>query len=120
MVNVDHGDKGDVSFGIQISDLAAEKILSQTQSLDTCLRVRVKSGGCAGMQYVFTFVSQDQVQKEDVTFMHKQACVVIDPLSLHFLAGGTLDYRQELMAESFVFVNPKAQNSCGCGESFSI
>ena len=83
------------------------------------LRVQVKGGGCSGMRYLFT-IETSAPSGTDVVFTHHDSAVVTDPLSLHFIAGSTIDYREELMSSQFVILNPKASNSCGCGDSFSV
>jgi iron-sulfur cluster insertion protein len=97
-----------------LTPLAAQHILAQKG----CLRVQVKVGGCSGFRYIFTI--EEQPQSSDIVFTEHQACVITDPLSLHFIAGSTIDYRQELLSSHFMITNPKATNGCGCGDSFTI
>jgi iron-sulfur cluster insertion protein len=102
------------SDALYLTPKAAEKI-AQT---DGVLRVRVKGGGCSGMRYVFTM--EPKASEKDVLFTQHNSTVVTDPLSLHFIGGSTIDYQEEMMASHFVIINPKASNSCGCGDSFSV
>lgn len=84
------------------------------------LRVQVKGGGCSGMRYIFTIEPTKDISEIVLTFTHHDSMVITDPLSLHFIGGSTIDYREELMSSQFIIINPKANNSCGCGDSFSI
>ena len=78
----------------------------------------VQGGGCSGMQYGFTF---DEVKNEDdFDFAYDEIKVVVDSMSMQYLQGATINYRDDLMGASFVIDNPNAVTSCGCGSSFSI
>ena len=77
-------------------------------------RIAVQGGGCSGFKYNFTF--DDKLGKDDILF--EQA--VIDKISLDIIAGSTVDFKEEMIGESFVINNPKASASCGCGLSFSV
>lgn len=88
------------------------------QSKGGVLRVRVLAGGCSGLRYVFSV--EPEPQPVDIVFHAHGSCVITDPLSLHFIDGSTVDYQEELMVSQFVIMNPKADNACGCGESFSV
>jgi len=82
------------------------------------LRVFVQGGGCSGMSYGFTF---DEVQNEDdFDFAYDEIKVVVDSMSMQYLQGATINYKEDLMGASFVIDNPQAQTTCGCGSSFSI
>jgi iron-sulfur cluster assembly accessory protein len=83
------------------------------------LRVRVKGGGCSGATYVMTFEKDPPAPGDFVTSQHG-ATVIVDPRSIVFLKGSTLDFRSELMAQRFLWTNPNAKSSCGCGESFAV
>jgi iron-sulfur cluster insertion protein len=81
------------------------------------LRVFVQGGGCSGFQYGFTF---DEVVNEDDTQMNKNGVtLLIDAMSLQYLAGGEIDYKEDLQGAQFVIKNPNATTTCGCGSSFS-
>lgn len=85
---------------------------------DGFLRIRVKSGGCSGLRYVFTF--EQEGEAGDYRFEQEGVAVHVDPLSFAFIEGATIDYQQEMLSSHFTLTNPKATNSCGCGDSFSV
>ena len=97
----------------KLRDLVAEE-----GNPDLMLRVFVQGGGCSGMSYGFTF---DEMQNEDdFDFAYEDVKVVIDSMSMQYLQGASIDYKEDLMGASFVINNPQAQTTCGCGSSFSI
>lgn len=97
----------------QITDLLREE---NNPSLK--LRTFVQGGGCSGFSYGFTF---DTEQNEDDFVIGKDGLeVLVDSMSMQYLQGATIDYKEELMGSSFVINNPNAQTTCGCGSSFSI
>jgi len=77
-------------------------------------RISVKGGGCSGFKYNFTF--DDKIEKDDHIFNK----TIIDESSLNIINGSVVDYKQEMVGNSFVINNPKASSSCGCGLSFSV
>jgi iron-sulfur cluster assembly protein len=81
------------------------------------LRLGVQGGGCSGMSYILRFEAQPR--DRDHIFQFGNARVFIDPKSFAYLHGMTLDYEETLMRQGFVFNNPHATKSCGCGTSFS-
>jgi len=82
------------------------------------LRTFVQGGGCSGFSYGFTL---DEVKNEDdFEVPLSNFKVVIDAMSMQYLQGATIDYKEELMGSSFVIQNPNAQSTCGCGSSFSL
>ena len=81
------------------------------------LRLGVLGGGCSGLSYQFKFETKQR--PNDKVFEFEGVRVVVDPKSLVYLNGLTLDYKESLMYSGFVFENPNAQKSCGCGTSFS-
>ena len=82
------------------------------------LRVEVLAGGCSGLQYKFDLT---QTQKpDDLVIELGGAKVLVDPVSLDFLAGAELDFKDSLMGAHFLVKNPNATASCGCGTSFSV
>ena len=85
---------------------------------DLMLRVTVSGGGCSGFQYGFAF--DDKVNDDDRVFERDGVRVVVDSVSLDFVAGAELDYVEELIGAYFAVNNPNATSSCGCGTSFSI
>jgi iron-sulfur cluster assembly accessory protein len=100
-------------MSLTLTPQAATKIKEQ----GGYLRVTVKSGGCSGLRYLFAIVPH--AAPTDLVFTSEGACVVTDPLSLNFIDGAIIDFHEELMGSSFVIRNPKAANSCGCGDSFT-
>jgi iron-sulfur cluster assembly accessory protein len=82
------------------------------------LRLSVMGGGCSGFQYKFD-VERDRTD-DDVTIARDGVTMLIDPVSLQFLAGSEVDYVDDLIGASFKVNNPKAKASCGCGTSFSL
>tara|TARA_Y100000591_G_scaffold41680_1_gene30775 strand:- start:62 stop:376 length:315 start_codon:yes stop_codon:yes gene_type:complete len=77
-------------------------------------RISVQGGGCSGFKYNFSF--DDKIEKDDILFNN----AVIDKQSLDIIAGSTVDFKKEMIGESFSIDNPKASASCGCGLSFSV
>ncbi len=82
------------------------------------LRLGVKGGGCSGMSYVLAF--DDKPRQDDETFAIEGLTVYVDPKSLFYLSGTTLDFQEGLQGRGFVFNNPNAAKSCGCGHSFGV
>jgi len=81
------------------------------------LRLGVQGGGCSGLSYNIRFDTQPR--ERDRIFLFSDVRVFVDPKSFIYLHGMTLDYQETLMQQGFVFVNPQASKSCGCGTSFS-
>lgn len=81
------------------------------------LRIAVEGGGCSGFQYD---IRLDAPHNEDLLLEQGEEKVVIDPVSLPFLAGAVIDFADEIIGARFVIDNPNASSSCGCGTSFSI
>ena len=77
-------------------------------------RIAVLGGGCSGFKYSFSF--DDKIEKDDIIFDK----AVIDKQSLDIINGSTVDFKKEMIGESFTINNPKASSSCGCGLSFSV
>ena len=97
----------------KLRDLVAEE-----GNPNLMLRVFVQGGGCSGMSYGFTF---DEIQNEDdFDFAYDDVKVVVDSMSMQYLQGSSIDYKEDLMGASFVINNPQAQTTCGCGSSFSV
>jgi iron-sulfur cluster assembly accessory protein len=81
------------------------------------LRVAVAGGGCSGFSYSFDYVEIPET--DDSIFEQDGSKVFIDPVSLQYLVGATLDYKKSLVSEQFIILNPNAKSSCGCGQSFN-
>lgn len=87
------------------------------QAQGKALRVAVEGGGCSGFQYE---IDLDAVKDDDLILKGNGECVVIDSVSLPFLASAVIDFSEELIGARFVIDNPNASSSCGCGVSFSM
>jgi iron-sulfur cluster insertion protein len=106
---------------IEISPSAKIKIqdlLSEEGNPRLALRTFVQGGGCSGFSYGFTF---DDVKNEDDFEIDCGAWkILIDAMSMQYLSGAAIDYKEEVMGSQFVITNPNAQSTCGCGSSFSV
>jgi iron-sulfur cluster insertion protein len=102
------------------TDSAADKVkqlVDEEGNPELKLRVFVQGGGCSGFQYGFTF---DEVINDDDTQMSKNGVtLLIDAMSLQYLVGAEIDYKEDLQGAQFVIKNPNATTTCGCGSSFS-
>lgn len=108
--------------GIQITEKALEKIRiamvkENVPPTEGGLRLGVQGGGCSGLSYNVRFDTQPR--ERDRIFTYGDIRVFVDPKSFIYLNGMTLDYEETLMNQRFVFVNPNASKSCGCGSSFA-
>ncbi|MBS1213695.1 MAG: erpA [Proteobacteria bacterium] len=105
---------------IIFTDSAAAKVselIAEEGNADLMLRVYVQGGGCSGFQYGFTF---DEVVNEDDTQVEKNGVkVLIDSMSIQYLTGAEIDYKDDVSGSQFVIRNPNATTTCGCGSSFS-
>jgi iron-sulfur cluster insertion protein len=82
------------------------------------LRVYIQGGGCSGFQYGFEF--DEQRGDDDVAIVTDGVTLLVDPLSLQYLAGASVDYSESLSGAQFVIRNPNAKTTCGCGSSFTM
>ncbi len=108
---------------IKVSDSARQKVLSlmQEEGFDASsdyVRVGVKSGGCSGLSYELRF--DNQIGESDKVFEDNAVRILVDKKSFLYLVGTILEYSGGLNGKGFVFNNPNAQRTCGCGESFSL
>ena len=105
---------------VTLSDRAARRIaqILNAESQPIALRLAVTGGGCSGFQY--NFALDDAQLDEDTVVERDGAKVLIDPVSLDFLAGAEIDFTDDLIGQAFKVNNPNATASCGCGTSFSI
>ena len=94
-----------------------QEIIKEEGNPNNRLRVFVQGGGCSGMQYGFTF--DEEKNEDDFDFDYSGIKVVVDSMSMQYLNGATIDYKEDLMGAAFAIDNPNAQTSCGCGSSFS-
>ena len=100
---------------LEFTDKAKNPIEKITKSEEKkYFRISVQGGGCSGFKYNFSF--DDKIEKDDILFNK----AVIDKQSLDIIAGSTVDFKKEMIGESFSINNPKASASCGCGLSFSV
>jgi iron-sulfur cluster insertion protein len=102
------------------TDAAATKVaelIREEANPNLKLRVFVQGGGCSGFQYGFTF--DESVEEGDTQVSNGGVTLLIDPMSVQYLAGAEIDYREDLEGAQFVIRNPNAQTTCGCGSSFS-
>ncbi|MBE1301938.1 MAG: iron-sulfur cluster insertion protein ErpA [Alteromonadaceae bacterium] len=109
------------AFPINFSDAAALKVktlIEEEENPELKLRVYVTGGGCSGFQYGFTF--DEKVNEGDMVIEKESVSLVVDPMSLQYLMGGTVDYTEGLQGARFLVDNPNAETTCGCGSSFSI
>ncbi len=115
---------------LHLTDSAAETIWSLMEEEGNHalkLRVFVQGGGCSGLQYGFQF---EDVANDDDTVIEKSltradgstvtVTVLVDPMSLQYLADAEIDYRDDINGATFIIRNPNADTSCGCGSSFSV
>lgn len=107
---------------ITISETAAKKIqalrLEENKDESAMLRVKVKRGGCSGFSYKLDF--DGAAGEKDKVFESNGAKVVIDSQSLLYILGMTLDFEGGLNGKGFIFSNPNASKTCGCGTSFAV
>ena len=106
---------------INITEKAIGQIknIAQTENPDGTkgLRLAVTGGGCSGLSYKIEFSEQ---KEKDNVLVYGDVKVLVDPKSIIYLKGITLDFKDGLNGKGFVFDNPNAKNTCGCGESFSL
>jgi len=104
-----------VTLSASAADKLAE-VMTQKGMTDAALRVFVSGGGCSGMQYGMAF--DNEMDEADQLFESEGVKVVVDPVSLPYLQGATIDFVDSLMGGGFKIENPNAVSSCGCGTSF--
>ena len=105
---------------LTLTDSAVNKIkdlLAEENNPSLKLRTFVQGGGCSGMSYGFTF---DEIQNEDDFIVERDTVqILVDSMSMQYLTGAKIDYKEDLMGSNFSIDNPNAATSCGCGSSFS-
>ena len=109
-----------MSANVTVSVRAARRIgeILKGEPAGTMLRVSVEGGGCSGFQYKF---DMERAQApDDLVISRDGAIVLIDPVSVNYMAGSEIDFVEDLIGASFKVKNPKATASCGCGTSFAL
>ena len=103
------------------TDAAAKKVselIQEEDNPDLMLRVFITGGGCSGFQYGFTF---DEKREEGDSSVENQGVIlVVDPMSVQYLIGAEIDYKEDLQGAQFIIRNPNASTTCGCGSSFTV
>jgi len=103
------------------TDSAAAKVkelIDEEGNPELKLRVFVQGGGCSGFQYGFTF--DESINDDDTQMVKNGVTLLIDAMSLQYLVGAEIDYKEGLEGAQFVIKNPNAVTTCGCGSSFSV
>ena len=107
---------------IILTERAAQEVFSIKEKnnipADHALRLGVKGGGCSGLSYVLAF--DDQIKERDIILEKHGVKIVVDQKSMFYLSGTTLDFTDGLNGRGFVFNNPQAAKTCGCGSSFGV
>ena len=109
-----------MSVDVIVTERAARRIgeILGQEPAGTMLRVSVEGGGCSGFQYKFD--TERERADDDIVIQQSGATVLIDPVSLNYMAGSEIDFVDDLIGSSFKVNNPKATASCGCGTSFAL
>jgi iron-sulfur cluster assembly accessory protein len=109
-----------MSTSITVSERAARRIgeILKGEPNGTMLRVSVEGGGCSGFQYKFDV--ERAKAADDLVINRDDAVVLIDPISVNYMAGSEIDFVDDLIGASFRVKNPQAKASCGCGTSFTL
>jgi iron-sulfur cluster assembly accessory protein len=109
-----------MAANVIVTERAAQRIgeILRLEPAGTMLRVSVEGGGCSGFQYKFD--TERSRADDDIVIEKSGATVLIDPLSLDYMAGAEIDFVDDLIGSSFKVNNPKATASCGCGTSFAL
>ena len=103
------------------TDAAARKVgelIREEDNPELMLRVFVSGGGCSGFQYGFTF--DEKMEEGDTQVENQGVTLLVDPMSVQYLMGAEIDYKEDLEGAQFIIRNPNAQTTCGCGSSFSV
>jgi iron-sulfur cluster insertion protein len=106
---------------ITLTSAAVTKIadlLKEENNPNLKLRTFVQGGGCSGFSYGFTF--DEEQNEDDFTVEELGVVLLVDAMSMQYLTGAVIDYKEDLMSSSFSISNPQAQSTCGCGSSFSV
>ena len=106
---------------IEVTESAINKsadLLAEENNPKLKLRTFVQGGGCSGMSYGFTF--DEEMNEDDFEIEKPGMSILVDSMSMQYLTGATIDYKEDIMGSQFVIQNPNAVSQCGCGSSFSI
>jgi iron-sulfur cluster insertion protein len=106
---------------IVFTDAAATKVselIKEEDNPDLMLRVFISGGGCSGFQYGFTF--DETIEAGDSEVENQGVKLLVDPMSVQYLMGAEIDYKEDLQGAQFIIRNPNAQTTCGCGQSFTV
>jgi iron-sulfur cluster insertion protein len=105
---------------ITVTESATNKVaeLMQEEQTTQALRIFVQGGGCSGMQYGFAF--ENEINEDDFVVEQKDVKFIVDAMSMQYLSGATIDYKERFEGNNFVIQNPNAETTCGCGSSFGI
>ena len=106
---------------IVFTDAAASKVselIEEESNPALKLRVFISGGGCSSFQYGFTF--DENIEDGDSQVENLGVTLVVDPMSVQYLMGAEIDYKEDLQGAQFIIRNPNAQTTCGCGQSFSV
>jgi len=104
---------------VTLTDAAADRVREILDERgEGYLRVGVKNGGCAGMEYVMDYVSE--IEKFDEVVEDKDVQIVVDSKAVLFILGSVVDYEVDVLSSKFTFNNPNQSDACGCGESVTI
>ena len=107
--------------GIVFTDAAASKVgelIAEEANPNLMLRVFISGGGCSGFQYGFTF--DEDIEEGDSQVENGGVTLLVDPMSVQYLTGAEIDYKEDLSGAQFIIRNPNASTTCGCGSSFSV
>jgi iron-sulfur cluster insertion protein len=107
--------------GVVFTDAAAQKVgelITEESNPNLKLRVFISGGGCSGFQYGFTF--DESIEDGDSQVENQGVTLLIDPMSVQYLMGAEIDYKEDLQGAQFIIRNPNAQTTCGCGSSFTV
>ncbi len=109
-----------MTANVTVTERAARRIgeILRGEPAGTMLRVSVEGGGCSGFQYKFD--TERERADDDIIIEQSGATVLIDPVSLNYIAGSEIDFVDDLIGSSFKINNPNATASCGCGTSFAL
>ena len=106
---------------IVFTDAAASKVselIKEEENPELKLRVFISGGGCSGFQYGFTF--DENIEDGDSQINNQGVTLVVDPMSVQYLMGAEIDYKEDLQGAQFIIRNPNASTTCGCGQSFTV